>query len=201
MKFLLSPEIATRQEFARLCIHRNLLTSAVEVGVHRARFAKPFLDIWPGKTYFCVDPWESFWEHPGPRDMDYQWAMSRLTDHADRIILIREKSSEDVAQRIMDHRGGIEFVYIDGDHHYDAIKKDLETFWPRMSPIGIMAGHDYTRELPEVVKALREFADRENLTVYLTHDIAYKSWYIYKNQEVPPFVLYESWDVTDEVPE
>ncbi len=37
----------------------------------------------------------------------------------------------------------IDFVFIDGDHNYEAIKKDIESWLPKIKTGGVMAGHDY----------------------------------------------------------
>lgn len=194
MKLLLSPEIVTREQFAGLCVQRHLLVSAVEVGTLRAGFALPFLNEWPGKFFTCIDPWEPFWEAPGDRTLDYTWAVMRLAPHADRVLIVRQKSSPEVADGVAKTRAGIEFVYIDGDHRYEQVREDIASFWDRLSPIGILAGHDFTPELPGVVQAVTELAEREDATVYLTHDLAYKSWYVYKNPDTVPLARYESME-------
>jgi len=37
----------------------------------------------------------------------------------------------------------VSFVWVDGDHSYDGIKGDIESWWPRVRPRGIIAFHDY----------------------------------------------------------
>ena len=51
----------------------------------------------------------------------------------------------------------IDFIYIDGDHSYDSVKKDLELYLPKMKEGGVIAGHDYTNlRWPGVVQAVDE---------------------------------------------
>ena len=38
----------------------------------------------------------------------------------------------------------IDFLFIDADHHYEAVKKDIELWYPKIKPGGIISGHDYT---------------------------------------------------------
>ncbi len=35
------------------------------------------------------------------------------------------------------------FIYIDANHSYPFVKKDVLSFWPLLCPEGIMAGHDF----------------------------------------------------------
>lgn len=37
-----------------------------------------------------------------------------------------------------------QYIYIDGDHSYEGIKKDYQLFWPRLTKSGFMAFHDVT---------------------------------------------------------
>ena len=38
---------------------------------------------------------------------------------------------------------GVDFCFIDGDHSYASVTADLGTWWPKIRPGGIIAGHDY----------------------------------------------------------
>lgn len=40
-------------------------------------------------------------------------------------------------------KGSIDFVYLDGAHDYENVKKELEPYWQMIAPGGILAGHDY----------------------------------------------------------
>jgi len=46
----------------------------------------------------------------------------------------------------------IDFLFIDGDHSYDAVVKDIECYLPKMKKNGIMAGHDIVKD--DVKKAV-----------------------------------------------
>lgn len=35
-----------------------------------------------------------------------------------------------------------DFIFVDGDHHYDKVRADVENFWPLLRDGGIMALHD-----------------------------------------------------------
>lgn len=40
--------------------------------------------------------------------------------------------------------GSVDCLFIDAGHSYEAVKKDIDCWLPKMKPNGIMAGHDYT---------------------------------------------------------
>ena len=56
--------------------------------------------------------------------------------------------------------GGLDFIYIDGDHRYEGVLADLNGWRPKLREGGIMAGHDWS--FKTVQKALVEvFKDKE----------------------------------------
>lgn len=58
-----------------------------------------------------------------------------------------------------------DIVFIDGDHSYEAVKKDIATWYPRTNRI--LAGHDY--DMGHVTQAVTEFAKEHNLQVFHAH--------------------------------
>lgn len=77
----------------------------------------------------------------------------------------------------------IDFVYLDSDHKYEAIKSEIEAWYPKVRKGGVLAGHDYVTgshiEEFGVIPAVTEFIERENLTLHTT-DEAYSSWWVTK---------------------
>lgn len=173
-----SPMIRDRREFAALCNYHELF-QAWEIGVDNGDFAWHFLRSWRGYSLHLVDPYEPYHEMPWPRDSARQLAVSRLTEHANRIRFVHKASPDVIATiPIAWH---VQFVYIDGDHRYGPAKTDIEAWWKRLTPGGILAGHDYCDEHEGVIRAVNELADREGLTVYLTWEgNTAPSWYVMK---------------------
>lgn len=65
-----------------------------------------------------------------------------------------------------------DIVYIDGDHSYDGVKRDLEVSYKKVKKNGLICGHDYTEKMfMGVVRAVNEFCQENNLQInYLTED-------------------------------
>jgi hypothetical protein len=56
-----------------------------------------------------------------------------------------------------------DYIYIDADYSYEATKKDLENFFPKLRPGGIIAGNAYYQNFFDnigVSKAVDEFRDK-----------------------------------------
>src|SRR5262245_61567794 len=50
----------------------------------------------------------------------------------------------------------VELCFIDGEHTYEAVSRDIDQWWPHVRPGGVMCGHDYCEQFPGVVQAVGE---------------------------------------------
>lgn len=145
--FVTAP-LSSRNEFGKLLTERGLTSTAVEIGTHRGGFARVLLATWAGHLD-CVDPWadppgyevqSAFLPDRGTtREDDYRAALKSLRTHAHRVRLVR-KTSAGAVDSYNDRT--LDFVYLDGDHEYEGVYHDLTTWWPKVRPGGILAGHD-----------------------------------------------------------
>jgi predicted O-methyltransferase YrrM len=69
----------------------------------------------------------------------------------------------------------LDFVYIDGDHSYDAVKKDLQIYYYRVKHGGMVAGHDFNHQ--DVARAVTEFCARHKLKLH-TYGFPTDWWFI-----------------------
>jgi hypothetical protein len=81
-----------------------------------------------------------------------QEAMDRVHDHVARrfrreaaagVVIIHRRTSTEAAGLFSD--GYLDWVYVDGDHLYEAVRSDLALFAPKVRPGGLLAGDDYGR--------------------------------------------------------
>lgn len=182
-----SQEIWHRDDFALLCEWRRLYR-VVEVGVDKGVFADCFLKrSWNCDLYLGIDPYLSYSEMPWDREGDFL-AASQVFNKYPRAKLIRGDSVQ-VSDNIKAINDAIyysrlyDFIYIDASHHRDAVMSNLIDWWPLLSDIGIIAGHDWLTKSGDhigVQEAVIEFAKQRELTVYTTPDDP-QSWYIYKH--------------------
>ncbi len=157
----------------------NLIGAAI--GISFGYGEEYVLDNMSLKKFYMIDPYEHFdfsamtpqlWEE------QYLEAYNKFSP-LPNVEFIR-LSSESVAPLIPD--GSLDFVYIDGNHHYPAVKKDVDLWWPKVRAGGVFSGHDYNptnkKILMEdieywrvgnicygVVKAVNDFAEKNNLKV------------------------------------
>jgi hypothetical protein len=50
----------------------------------------------------------------------------------------------------------LDFVYLDADHAYESIARDIDAWLPKVKSGGVIAGHDFNTQFPGVVQAVIE---------------------------------------------
>lgn len=168
-----SDRVGSRGDLALLCNEVGLWRNAVEVGTDCGWYAAEFLSRWCGERLWCVDTWQPYPGMPYDRSGDMAMAVHNLAPYRQRVKLYRADSVE--AAKLCNAPAPMQFIYIDGAHDYASVKRDLEAWWPRLSRPGIFAGHDI--DIPDVLRAVTEFAAKRDLQVVRTNDIYSPSWY------------------------
>jgi hypothetical protein len=103
------------------------------------------------ETVVSIDPFGEY------QFEDYK----KRTRHCSRTY-IRNKS-EAVANKFSDSE--IDILYVDGDHSYESVSRDLELYHPKIKEGGVLGGHDYGKAHPETIKAVDEFCEKNDLQI------------------------------------
>jgi len=141
-----------------------------EIGVCVGKFSEVLCQGIPGLHLTGVDPWTEYQVHSQARcDRRYAEAVARLAPH--NVTIVKETSlraSLDVAD------GSLDFVYIDGDHRFEAVLLDILLWEPKVRVGGMVAGHDwYAFWQSGVVQAVLAYTQGRNIG----------AWYITKDRE------------------
>jgi len=60
----------------------------------------------------------------------------------------------------------LDFVFIDGAHDYESVKRDIKNWYPKVKKNGIISGHDYNiHDWPGVVQAVDEFFGKNSAEI------------------------------------
>jgi glycosyltransferase involved in cell wall biosynthesis len=59
----------------------------------------------------------------------------------------------------------IDFLFIDGSHQYEDVKKDIELWFPKIKRDGVIAGNSYFGGWSGISKAVDEYFGRENISL------------------------------------
>jgi hypothetical protein len=176
-------KVQHRRDLADFCNRRGVVEAA-EIGVHQAQFACEFLERWESIGHLMlIDPWETYENMPWRgREADFQLAVAEIARRGFswRVIFMRERSPDVI--RLINPVWHLHFAYIDACHLYEAVKADIEGWWARLDPGGILAGHDYEHfDHGDVTRAVNEFADARGLTIWTTREEGFAhSWILEK---------------------
>jgi hypothetical protein len=180
-----------RNDFPYLLNYFGLAGEGVEVGTCRGTYAHRLLSGWHGKMLHCVDPWRDFTAESNYVDRDnvtqaeqdqrYAETQRRLARFRGRHHLHRLTSLE--GSTLFGNRE-LDFVYIDAQHHYEAVCEDLACWSPKVRPGGFLAGHDYLDQLRVegqygVKCAVDEWAAERGLPVWISEEPDFPSWFIH----------------------
>jgi hypothetical protein len=123
--------------------------TVVEMGVFAGESTVIFASQLRFEKIHSIDLWASNDGYPSEQ---IQWAERRydMLFKGNKAVLKHKCSSTD--DKFKDFK--VDFVYIDADHSYEGVKKDIE-FWRGKTKV--IAGHDYGMgHTPGVVKAVNE---------------------------------------------
>lgn len=137
-----------RNDFGELLIKHNLTNKGVEIGVCNGDFSKIILSSWHGKLYM-IDIWrkldDSEYDDVSNKNYDdggFKNTIINTEKYVDRAFMLRMRA-EDAIDLFGDE--SLDFVYIDANHKYEYVKRDIEQWFPKVKIGGILAGHDYIK--------------------------------------------------------
>lgn len=151
-------------------IHRNHLPvmlqatglsgTIVEVGVAEGNYSQVLLSLWPFDVVL-VDRWchiEGYHDVMNGPDSEHELRYQQtkaVADAAGSRAKIMRMDSAQAAEQFADR--SLAMVYLDGDHSYDGVCRDIRAWARKVQPGGILAGHDYYNRPPfEVRRAVSE---------------------------------------------
>ncbi len=160
-----------------------------EIGVEQGRFSEEIFRDNPDVHLFCVDPWRAYSrykDHVSQSKLDrfFEEAQERLKGKNATFV---RKTSMEAVEDFADE--SLDFVFIDGNHHFDFVTPDI-IYWSRkVRPGGIVSGHDYRHEGKEkpplpfhVIQAIHAYTD--------AHQI--KPWFLVKKDKCPSWMYVKS---------
>ena len=147
-----------------------------EIGVQEGRHFKLMIEHNP-KIAVAIDPWfdngtvSQNGSGYSQKALDEQYLyLKDLEKEKPFIQVVRECSVDAVSHYPEEY---FDFVYIDGDHTYEAVLADINHWYPKVKKNGFLVGDDYINVTKTrnglkfgVIKAVNEFAKVNNLKLY-----------------------------------
>jgi hypothetical protein len=175
MLFMIPP-LTDRISLLELVNNRFASPVIVEIGIAGGHFTKQIVATVRGlESLHCIDPWKHFetgYEDAcnlsqAEQDERYRQFCKDVEDDY-RIIPVRAMSHDAAAITDPDT---IDFIYLDANHSFDAVMRDLTCWWPNLKSGGIFAGHDYLKGNGKgyaVRDAVDAFASERGIKVHQT---------------------------------
>lgn len=166
------PRRGTRDDLVKVFAQLGF-RQGVEIGTQYGKFAATICRANPDLQLTCVDPWSNYRDRrrstQEKQDEIYAAAVKALEPY--RVKIVRRTSLQAVP---MFAAASLDFVYIDGNHEFDYVMRDLIEWQPKVRSGGIVALHDYAHTVGDVVYAVDAYVR--------AHGIA--PWYITR-EELP----------------
>jgi len=109
-------------------------------------------------TIYAVDTFEGSEEHKRKGITNFLEQYKRNVKPYEKYVVTCIGKSTEVAKTL---KVNFDFVFLDAAHDYESVKADIEAWGPKAK---ILAGHDYNKMWPGVVKAVDELVPDRILT-------------------------------------
>lgn len=180
--------VLTRPSLFNLLGKENLV--GAEIGTYRGVNAYKILQNLSITKLYMIDPYDASKPIAGMNiSQDLANILQREVYNTFSIfgekIKIINKTSIDALTEISEE---LDFVYIDGAHSYENVKKELELYYPKIKKGGLLAGHDYDEDpnANGVKQAVQEFSIEKRLPINIEIDLedSYtKEWWVIKDRD------------------
>ncbi len=151
-------------------IFKDKPITVTEIGVDEGKNTLNILQNLNVKKIYLIDPYSDYEDYGAKTNYINKAktdAIKRLKKYKDKIVWIY-----DFSDKAINKIPECDFIYVDGNHHYDFIKEDLKLYFPKVKRGGIFAGHDI--EQKGVFRAISRFIVRNKLNGW----VGYPDWII-----------------------
>lgn len=150
-----------------------------EIGIFEGVTSEYLLKSFPNLRLFCIDPFLDYSEHEPAQTQERmnaceKTARKRLSIFGERAQIRKDYSvsaANDFAEESLD------FVFIDAVHSYEAVKEDLQAWYSKVRPGGLVSGHDF--RWPGVQQALEEFLSEQREKAFYSPSVS-DVWFFFK---------------------
>ena len=147
-----------------------------EIGVKRGHFSEELCKAIPDLSLKCIDDYRPTPQHKWD-DVEAYFVTARhkLKDFDAQFI---KKSSMQAADEDVPEQS-LDFVYIDADHSFNEVMRDIIVWSDRVRPGGVVSGHDY--DTPDVKAAVDVYTKIHGIDFFLTEKgESAQSWFFAK---------------------
>lgn len=153
-----------------------------EIGFFKGDFSKVIKNKLESKKHYVIDTFDELNYRSGDKDgLNFQYQnMREMYDYSISLGYNTIKGTSDNLVNIDDK---LDFIYIDADHSYGWVMRDLENAYNKIEDGGIISGHDYSEEhFEECFRAVNDFCKLKNQSISVISNDGCPSFFIKINK-------------------
>ena len=126
--------------------------TAIEIGICQGTHSKQILNNLNIEHLYLIDPFEQYEGYTDYDNLnnDFKICENKLKKYKNKSFIF--KYSDDALNDVPI----VDYIYIDGNHTYPFVKKDIENYYEKVKEGGILCGHDYHENFKGLIKAVHE---------------------------------------------
>ena len=162
-------EVRNRRELAKYFNELGFKKGA-EIGTASGEYAAFLLQSIPGLELYCIDSWCTYKEERRMQRAhqhvtNYEFTKKRFAEN--KKVHVIKAFSMDAVREFEDE--SLDFVYIDGNHSFDYVMRDIIEWSRKVRVGGIVSGHDhYHFRRSGVVEAVKAYTSVHGIKFNLT---------------------------------
>lgn len=188
-----------RYDLPFLLKEMGLNNRGVEIGVGTGDYSYSLIKDGQFSEFYSIDTWDDItpdsFNADGSNvfhvwgDECYKISQEKLAEFGEKSKILRSTSADASTKFDNDY---FDFIYIDADHTLEAVRNDIQNWYPKLRSGGMLAGHDYLDDklvwengsysMFGVISAVTEFSEKKQLQVYIIKEKnnQFHSWYLIK---------------------
>lgn len=148
----------------------------IEIGVYKGDHALSLFRYADVQKLLLVDPYKAYTDY-NQQEMDEAKRIAKRRLRRKPVTWMLD-DSDNVSKNLIQY--GWDFVYIDGNHDYINVSRDIDCWWDFVKSGGIFGGHDFFNgscaEHDGVIQAVTEYVVKNKLKLYVQSP----DWWIIK---------------------
>jgi predicted O-methyltransferase YrrM len=137
-----------------MCLNIKNISKMVEIGSYIGESTEIFAQNYPNSIIYCVDPWQSGYDTNDLASMDMGGVEDEFDKRMEKYNNVFKIKKTSIEASYDFENNYLDFIYIDANHTYESVVKDIEVWLPKIKKDGYIGFHDYDNS--EVKRAINE---------------------------------------------
>ena len=137
---------------------------------------------------YCVDTFQGSSEHVSlklPKDFLFMFKENlKFFIGREMVVPCQGRSdSQEILDKFKDE--SIDYIMVDGAHEHEPVLDDIENWWPKLKPEGVMFGDDF--KLDSVSEAVKQMMTKLNTHGFSVNGSTEQTWFTSKQEHYKKF--------------